>query len=453
MKKVLLSDVTLVNSYSDAMSFRDKLDYAKRLDKIKVDYIEVGPIESGEDSALIKTVCSFLQNSALTCVAINVKQIDCAADAMRNATKKRLQILIPASIVQIEYSLHVKPQAVIENAAQLVEYAKKKFDNVEVAFFDATRSEDGILNGLLSGVITAGANAVTLIDTAGVMLPNEISDFVKSLYSAVNGLKDVELYVQSTNRFAMSTANALASVGAGACGIKTQKSAESATNVVSVFDAVREIGDKHGIALNLSLTDVKKVLTSTEKVKRIITKEENEAVEINSVDDLRIILEASGYDLSEEDAEKVYETYDNLRKKKTVGKKELDVIVATVAQQVPETYKLINFVTNSGNIITTTTSVTLERDGMTFAGLSAGDGPIDASFKAIESIIGNHYELDEFSIDSITEGREAIGEAIVKLRQNGKLFSGVGISTDIIGASIRAYLSALNKIIYEDRKQ
>ena len=118
--------------------------------------------------------------------------------------------------------------------------------------------------------------------------------------------------------------------------------------------------------------------------------------------------------------------------------------------QVPPTYKLVSFVINSGNIINATANIHFKKDDQDHFGLAVGDGPIDAAFLAIEQITGHHYELDDFQIQAVTEGREAMGSTLVKLRANGKLYSGNGISTDIIGSSIRAYLNALNKIAYEE---
>lgn len=451
MKKVLISDVSLTKANSQNLSFRERLDLAKRLDKIKTDYIEVGPILDSTESVLVKTISSILQNSALSCVATTFEEIDEAIACMENASRKRIQISLPCSIVQIEYNLHLKPQGLFDKAKSLIEYAKQKTQDVELSLFDATRSEPKILNELISLAISGGVKAITLVDNAGNLLPDEFGAFVSSLYESIDGLDKVDLFIQATNRFRMSMAVALGGITNGACGIKTEKNTNVATDIVAVFDAVRELGDKHGISMNLSLTDVRKIMTASEEIKAVVTKEENKEVEIQSVESLETVLKESGYDLSNEDLQKVYKTYQSLRKKKIVGAKELEIIVATALEQVPETYQLINYVTNSGNIITATTSITLSCDGMTYSGLSAGDGPIDASFKAIESIIGIHYELDEFTIDAVTEGREAIGEAVVKLRHDGKLYLGVGISTDIIGASISAYLSALNKIVYGEK--
>ena len=105
---------------------------------------------------------------------------------------------------------------------------------------------------------------------------------------------------------------------------------------------------------------------------------------------------------------------------------------------------------NTGNIISASAQITLERDGKTLQGVCIGDGPVDAAFMAIDQIVGHHYELDDFQIQAVTEGKEAVGQALVKLRDRGRLYSGTGISTDILGASLRAYLNAVNKIIYEE---
>ena len=131
--------------------------------------------------------------------------------------------------------------------------------------------------------------------------------------------------------------------------------------------------------------------------------------------------------------------------------KELEAIIASSALQAPPTYHLVSYVVNSGNLVAATSHIVLEKEGKKIQGVCIGDGPIDASFLAIEQILGRHYELDDFQIQSVTEGREAMGDALVKLRAGGKLYSGRGISTDVIGASINAYLNALNKIAYEEQ--
>ena len=140
-------------------------------------------------------------------------------------------------------------------------------------------------------------------------------------------------------------------------------------------------------------------------------------------------------------------------KKESIDARELEAIVATAAMQVPSTYHLVSYLVSTGNVISPMAEVTLKTGERTQSGVSMGDGPIDAAFRALEQIIGHHYELDDFEIQSVTEGRGAVGSALVKLRHDGRLYAGQGISTDIIGASVRAYLNALNKIIYEDGRE
>ena len=158
-----------------------------------------------------------------------------------------------------------------------------------------------------------------------------------------------------------------------------------------------------------------------------------------------------GYDLSEEDILKVYDAFRSIAaKKEQVSAKELDAIVASAAMQVPSAYVLQSYVINAGNTISATAHLKIARKDAILEGVSIGDGPIDAAFLAIEQITGQHYELDDFQLQAVTEGRGAMGQTVVKLRSNGKLYSGRGISTDIVGAGIQAYLSALNKIVYEE---
>jgi 2-isopropylmalate synthase len=139
-------------------------------------------------------------------------------------------------------------------------------------------------------------------------------------------------------------------------------------------------------------------------------------------------------------------------KKEEVSIRELEAIVAAEAMQVPPAYMVTNYVINTGNITGAMAHMRMKFHERDMDGISTGDGPIDAAFMAIEQAIGKHFELDEFRIQAITEGQEAMGETLVKLRSNGKLYPGRGISTDIVGSSIMAYINALNKIVYEEEE-
>ena len=158
-----------------------------------------------------------------------------------------------------------------------------------------------------------------------------------------------------------------------------------------------------------------------------------------------------GYELSDSDIGNVYKALLQVSARKgAVGAKELEALIASSAMQAPSTYHFETYTTTSSNVSSAMTQITLKCHDETICGVSAGDGPIDSAFRAIEQCIGHHYELDDYQVQSVTEGKEALGSALVKLRYNGKLYSGNGTSTDIVAASIRAYINALNKIVFEE---
>jgi len=167
------------------------------------------------------------------------------------------------------------------------------------------------------------------------------------------------------------------------------------------------------------------------------------------IDTLRNHIASLGYDVSDDDIERIFAQYKDIARNKKVVDRDIEALIAETAGQAAPTYQLRSFVINSGSSIAATAFIELVKDGLVSNALSAGDGPIDAAFKAAELIIGTRCELEEFQIQAVTGGREATGDALIKLRHAGKLYSGRGVSTDIVGASIRAYLSAVNKIIYD----
>ena len=177
---------------------------------------------------------------------------------------------------------------------------------------------------------------------------------------------------------------------------------------------------------------------------------------LNAHDTSETVIRAAeklGYDLNAEDQEKVWKAFlRTAERKNEVTLRELDAIIATEALQVPPAYHDVQYVINTGNQIGAMAHMKLMFHSQPLEGIASGDGAIDAAFNSIEQATGRHFELDEFRIQAITEGREAMGETIVRLRWEGKLYSGRGISTDIVGAGIMAYINAVNKIIYEEEE-
>ena len=202
-------------------------------------------------------------------------------------------------------------------------------------------------------------------------------------------------------------------------------------------------------------SDIETLLKSMQKS---VKEEENTALDgavfldsSSTQEEVSDAVKALGYDLESDDEKKVYDAVKRLTEKKSsIGAKELEAVVASSAMQVPATYTLKSYVSTISNMVNAVSNVILEDENGTLSGVATGDGPIDSAFKAIETCIGHHYELDDFQIQAVTEGKEALGSALVRLRSSGRLYSGNGISTDICGASIRAYINALNKIAYEE---
>ena len=174
----------------------------------------------------------------------------------------------------------------------------------------------------------------------------------------------------------------------------------------------------------------------------------------DSKDSVLRAIEQLGYFLSEDDQDNIYQAFLKItEKKESITLKELEALVAAEAMQVPAAYQIIHFIVNTSNDIGAMAHVRIQYHDQSLEGVSTGDGVIDAAFLALEKAAGRHFELDEFQIQAITEGKEAVGEAMVKLRSQGKLYPGRGISTDIVGASIVAYINALNRIVYEEEDE
>lgn len=461
MKKLFISDISM-RLGGNSLSFKEKLEVAKRLDELKVDSIELAPsFDDKADLVLVRTIATFLKNSTLTCFAgKSVEEMDKAWDAMSGAKHKRIAISIPASFAQMEYSYHQKPDKVVEIMCELITHAKTLCQDIEVSFEDGTRSDYDLLASMIQKAIEQGANTITISDLAGSFLSEEYYNFLKDLYQKAPLLSTVNLGIQCSNNLSLALSCVFSGIKAGAINIKCSITGGSVPKLEVVAQIISTIGDRLNVRSSLNTTELVRsanriaMLTKAQKVESENKETDGDSENLNPAAtqaELINIVKKRGYDLNSEDSAKVYEEYVKLSKKKSVNLKELDFIIASTALQVIATYKLNNYVINSGNILVSTASVSLIKDGTELYGLSNGDGPIDAAFKAIENITGHHFELDDFQIQAVTEGREAIGEALVKLRDDGKLYSGRGVSTDIIGSSIKAYLNALNKIVYKEQ--
>ncbi len=468
MKTITFTDITLREEsqrIDNALSFKEKIEIAKYLDRLNVDAIELAPLKDiNTDTLLVKTVSSIVEHSIIAIpVSLNEDSVTESFNAVRNARHPRLVINVPTSPIQMAYTCQKKPPQVIDMIGALVRKARTYTDDVEFSADDASRSEKDFLCSAIRTAIEAGATIINISDTAGIMIPSEFSAFVCMLFEEVPELKDVRLSVQCSDTLGIAAATSIEVLKHGVQNIKVINSSASFTDLYTVGNIISNRGDALGYGCGLQFTEMQRTVS---KIKRITETDEgsrtpydsgtNEAgahISLEKTDSFETVVNAVrslGYDFSDEENNIIYDAFINEAAKKTIGAKELDAIISSSALQVPSTYVLKNYSVNTGNIMNASANIQLEKNGEILQGVSFGDGPIDSAFLAIEQIVGQHYELDEFQIQAVTEGKEALGSTIVRLRSNGKLYPGNGISTDIIGASIKAYLSALNKIAYEE---
>ncbi|MBQ6165178.1 MAG: hypothetical protein IJK23_11950 [Clostridia bacterium] len=468
MKQIRLIDTTLSKAAElrkSAMSFKEKLETALAADRLRVDAIELPAVSGGKADLLFnKTVAGSVSTAVFASIPITEKEPERIYESIRLAKSPAIDLVVPSSPVQMEYTGHMKAPAMLDavdaQVKKCVSFGCKSY----ITFEDATRAEPDFLVDAVRASIAAGASGVTFCDTAGVFLPDEFSAFIRNISQKVPEIENVSLFVQISDEMSMAAACTAAAIAAGADGVKCTAIPAGCTTLGQISQLVRVKGAALDISIGLKTTELTRtgerlsrmigVGSAAPSVREVSAANDLPNVTLSQNDELSDVIKVVrqlGYDLSDDDNAKVYEAFKRIASKKQfVGSRELDAIVASTAMQVPSSYRLESYVINSGNVLTATANITLTQNGEKRCSVGVGDGPIDAAFQAIEQIIGHHYEMDDFQIQTVTEGREAMGSAIVKLRADGKLFSGSGISTDIIGASIRAYVSALNKIVYEE---
>lgn len=470
MQEIRISDITMkqTNSAAFSLTFKEKLELSKLLDRLGAAVIEIEGIEQLKiDSLRIKSVAANVKNGIL---AVPVKHsresVENTWNAVKEARHPRLQVCAPVSSVQMEYIFGKKPAAVLESIRQTISMCREYTDDVEFIADDATRSDSAFLYQAISVAIESGVKTVTVCDTAGAMLPDEFTAFLDALYENVPLLKNVSLGISCSNTLSMADACAIAAVHHGATEIKAASYRIDTVSLPNVAKVLAAKGDAAEIYCTVHMTELRRIvrqiewMCQTDRSKSSPfdngVQEENASPALSCHDEMSAVIAAVkklGYDLSDEDNMKVWEAFQRISaRKEQVSSKELDAIVASAAMQVPPAYKVESFVVNTGNDITAMAHMKLSRDNRIYEGVSLGDGCIDAVFLSIEQIIGKHYELDDFQIQAVTEGREAMGQTVVKLRSNGRLYSGRGISTDIVSASVHAYINALNKIVYEEEE-
>lgn len=459
MRKISVCDFTLKQLMKEKhgeVLFREKLAVAKSVCASGVDAVELPPIfHPKEDAVVYKTVAASLENCTVSVpVGYDEKSIDTAWECIKYAKNPCLVISLPVATAQMEYSFRMKEAAMLEKVEKLIVYAKTKCDKVEFEALDATRADGAFLEKAVCLAEKCGATQITLCDDAAVSLPDETAALVSFIKTKIAAA----LYVSFSDASNMAVANAVYALKAGADGVKTSMMGKDVLLCEKFAETVESKEEKTDFCTSLKFSEIHRNVNSviSAVLGTALLSKDTDGIDIfldgkSSLSDTASAVRSLGYELGDDDFGKIHRAMLQIcEKKSSVGAKELEALIASNAMQVPSTYHLISYTVNCTNLSTSMAQVSYECRGETYCGVATGDGPIDAAFRAVEQSIGYHYELDDFQISTVTQGKESLGSAVVILRNNGKLYSGNGLSTDIVGASIRAYINALNKIVYEE---
>ncbi|MGI6748036.1 MAG: 2-isopropylmalate synthase [Anaerovoracaceae bacterium] len=500
-KMIKIFDTTLRDGEQSpgcSMNLKEKIKMAKQLEKMKVDIIEAGfAMSSPGDFISVKTIAETIKDCTVASLARTSEQdIDRAWEALSNAVSPRIHTFIATSPIHMEYKLNMTPDEVYERSVAMVKYAKKYCSDIEWSAEDATRSDPVFLAKVIEGVIKAGATTINLPDTVGYTTPEEYYDFLMEVQELAPSMSKITLSSHCHNDLGLAVANSLASVKAGATQIECTVNGigERAGNAAmeEFVMALHTRKDLHKAETRIVTTEIMRSSNLLSRItgvkvqpnKAIVGEnafaheagihqhgvmQNKETYEIMKPESIglsknnlvlgkhsgkhafRDKVKQMGYDLSEDDINEMFAKFKELAdKKKQVYDRDIEALIAKASVQVPKTYSLEHFVINSGNTITPTAVVRMLRDGKVIEKVSRGDGPINASFNAIEKIVGINLKLEDYQLQSVTEGNDALGDALVKISDSdGQIYAGRGLSTDVIEASIHAYINAVNKMIYE----
>lgn len=500
-KRVKIFDTTLRDGEQTPgvnLNIQEKLEIARQLEKLGVDVMEAGfAIASPGDFEAVKAVAGEIKNATVASLCRAVpKDIDRAWEAVQNAVSPRIHTFIATSDIHMRHKLKMSEDEVLERAVDMVKYAKKYCSDVEFSAEDAGRSRPEFLYRIFEAVIKAGATCINIPDTVGYTTPAEFGGLIKGVVQNVKGIEKIDVSVHCHNDLGMAVANTLAALENGATqvectinGLGERAGNASLEEVVMALNTRKNYFQfEHGIdttqiyrtsKLVSSLTGIlvqpnKAVVGANafahesgihqhgvlneKSTYEIMTPEsiglsQNKMVlgKLSGKHAFEERLKEMGYTLDKEAIAKAFEKFKELAdKKKVVLDDDIQALVEERVSQIPETYHLLSFQTSSGNKVVATATVEIQKEDSTITEAATGDGPIDAAFNAIERAVGLGLSLEDYSLRAVTGGKDALGEVTVKVSaDSAKTFVGRGISTDIIEASIKAYMNAINRLMVE----
>ena len=500
VKRIKIFDTTLRDGEqtpSVNLNIQEKLEIARQLEKLGVDVMEAGfAIASPGDFEAVKAIAREVKNATVASLCRAVpKDIDRAWEAVKEAVSPRIHTFIATSDIHMKHKLKMDEQAVLEQAVEMVKYSKKYCSDVEFSAEDAGRSRPEFLYKIFEAVIAAGATCINIPDTVGYTTPVEFGALIRGVMDNVKGIEKIDVSVHCHNDLGMAVANTLAALENGATqaectinGLGERAGNASLEEIVMALNTRKNYYQfEHGIdttqiyrtsKLVSSLTGIlvqpnkaivganafahesgihQHGILNEKTTYEIMTPEsiglaQNKMVlgKLSGKHAFEEHLKEMGYTLEKEAIAKAFEKFKELAdKKKVVLDDDIQALVEERVSQIPETYELISFQTSSGNKLVSTATIELQKEDNYITEAATGEGPIDAAFNAIERAIGITLTLEDYTLRAVTGGKDALGEVTVKVANNGNTFIGRGISTDVIEASIKSYMNAINRLMME----
>jgi 2-isopropylmalate synthase len=504
-EKVLIFDTTLRDGEQSpgvALTTSDKVEIAQALDRLGVDIIEAGfPLTSQGDLEAVQTVAQAVRRPVIAALAhAHPDAVDKAWEALTKAERPRIHVFLSVSDIHLMHQLRKDRDEVLEMARTMVARAKRHCEDVEFSPMDAARAEWSYVYQMLEQCIDAGATTVNIPDTVGYTVPEEFERFIRSIFENVSNIHKAAVSVHCHNDLGLAVANSLAAVRAGARQVEVcvngigeragnaaleeiamaiqtrQDFFELETNIVSreIYRTSRLVSDLSGMSVQPNKAIVgANAFRHQSGIHQDGILKMRETYEIMDAQSLgwpaggeiilgktsgrhgfKARLEALGYELTEEELNRAFLGFKELADKKLeVDDRDLEALVADKMRTSEEVFHLDFVQVACGDHATPTATVrVIAPDGALLADAALGTGPVDAVYKAINRIIQAPNVLTEFSVKSVTQGIDAQGEVTIRIESDGRTYAGRGADTDIIVASAKAYMNALNRLLFVNRK-
>lgn len=502
MKKIKIFDTTLRDgeqSPGASMNIEEKLTLAKQLARLGVDIIEAGfAFSSPGDFEAIKTISNEVEGPIICSLArAREEDIKRAWEALSSASKIRIHTFHSTSDIHLEYQFRVSREEALKRSVEMVKLARSLVEDVEFSPMDATRTDIGYLCEVVEAVIEAGASTVNIPDTVGYSIPIEFGAMIKTIHDRVKNIERAVISVHCHNDLGLAVANSLSAVlnGAGQIECTINGIGERAGNC-SMEEVVMALRTRRDIFNADTGINTEEIIRSSRLVTKItgISVQPNKAIvganafahesgihqdgllkekstyEIIRPESIGLYstklvlgkhsgrhafktrLKELGHVLTDEELNKAFERFKKLAdQKKDIFDEDIETLVSEEVAKVPEFYRLIDLYIVSGLNQKPTATVKLKVGENVIDRMEHGDGPVDATYKAIASITDTKSNLLKFEVKGITGGTDALGEVIVSLEEEGRAVRGHGADTDIIVASAKAYINALNKLAARKR--